>query len=483
MDPKEERTEHRQARLNRLSRREALRLLGIGVGGAALLTACGDNTATTAPAATTAASGGAAATTAASAATTAAGGSATTAAAGGASATKASGKVVVASPRDPTGTIKKIIADYNSKNTGITIDYQELPQDSTENKNKYTTVFAAKDPSIDVLASDIPWVPEFGSAGWLLPLDKYVTPDLKDQFYEGTIQGATYKDKLYGLPWYINVGMLYYRKDILDAAGVKPPETYADLEQAAAKLQKDGLYGFIFGAFQNEGLSANWLEILWGYGGEFWDPKTAEVTVNKGDNGVKALQWWFDNIYTRKISPDKVTGWKSPDIRNVFNEGNAVFMRDWADGYALTQANTSKVAGKVGIKPMVHAEGQKASGCLGNWYMAISNFSKNQDAAWEIVKYLTGPEGSKARALGTGLPPGNKEAYKDAELLAKYPYFGFLNDVLSTAKPRPVTPAYNQLSSDVIQVQVANVLSKKTSPQDAVKAMVDKGQPLLSKFK
>ena len=359
-----------------------------------------------------------------------------------------------------------------------------MEADSTSNKDKYTNVFGSKDPSIDIIASDIPWVPQFASAGWLAPLDKYVTPDFKSQFFEGTIQGATYKNQLYGLPWYINVGLLYYRKDILDAAGVKPPDTFEELVAAATKLQNadKGLYGFIHGGFQNEGLAANWLEILWGFGGDFWNPQTGEVTVNS-DAGEKALQWWYDNIYTRKITPQQVTGWKSPDIRNVFNQGNAVFMRDWADGYQPSQGTGSQVIGKVGVKPMVAAAGQKSAGCLGNWYIAISQFSKNPDAAWAFVQYLTGQDGSKSRALGTGLPPGNKVSFQDKDLLAKYPVFGFLTDVLNTAKPRPVTPAYNQLSSDVIQVQVANVLSNKAKPKDAAQAMADKAKPILAKFK
>ncbi len=463
----------------RVSRRNVLKLMGAGVGSAAVLAACGDPTATIAPAATTAAPAGAT-TAAAGAATTAAAGAATTAAVA-----KASGKVVVATGRDPSGTVKKLLDDYNKLNTGVTVEYQELEQDSTAQKNKYTTLFAAKDSSVDVIAMDIPWGPEFGSAGWITPLDKYVTPEIKSQFFEGTIAGATFKDKLYGLPWYINVGLLYYRTDLLEAAGIKPPNTYEDLIDAATKLQKPdtGLYGFIHHGFQNEGLPAAWMEILWGYGGEFWDPKTSEVVVNKDGVGEKALQWWLDNIYTRKISPDKIPGWKAADIRAVFNQGNAVFMRDFFDGYQPSQGAESKVVGKVGVKPMVAAQGQKGSGCLGNWYMGISSFSKNQDAAWAVLQYMTGKEGSAARALGSGLPPGNKTAYTDKALLDKYPSFALLSDVLATAKPRPVTPAYNQLSGDVLQVQIANVLTKKSTPKEAATAMAEKGGPLLAKFK
>jgi multiple sugar transport system substrate-binding protein len=478
MDNHEERT-NSPVRVTRITRRRALKLLGIGVGGSALLAACGSAaTNTPAPPAATTAPATSATTAAATGATTAPAVRPTTAAV-----ITAKGKVVMATGRDVTGTVKKIIDDFNKLNNGITIEYQELEADSSANKNKYTTVFAAKDSSIDVIAADIPWVPEFGAAGWVAPLDKYVDAGFRGQFFDGTLQGATFKEKLYGIPWYINSGVLYYRKDLLDAAGLKPPTTFAELEKQAAQLQKDGLYGFAHHGFQNEGLSAVWLEILWGYGGEYWDSKTAEVTVGKTDAGEKSLQWWLDNINTRKITPTQVTSWKGPDAHNTFNQGNAVFLRAWFDVYAQTQGAESKVKDKVGVAPMVAAEGQKAPSCLGNWFMAVSNFSKNPDAAWEVVKYMTGVEASKARTIGTGAPPGNKLAYSDKEILEKYPHYTTFTKILETAKPRPVTPAYNQISAEVIQVQVANALSGKATPKAAIQAMVEKSAPLLAQFK
>jgi ABC-type glycerol-3-phosphate transport system substrate-binding protein len=96
---------------------------------------------------------------------------------------------------------------------------------------------------------------------------------------------------------------------------------------------------------------------------------------------------------------------------------------------------------------------------------------------------MTSSEAAVARAIGTGLPPGNKNAYQNKELLEKYPSFAFLNDVLATAKPRPVTPAYNQISANVIQIEVTNVLTKKSTPEQAAKSMSDKSKDLLAKFK
>lgn len=478
----------------KLSRRRVLKLMGMTAAGAALLAACGDNTATTAPATTAASSttAASAATTAASAATTAAsGGAATTAAASGGTATggslsisdiKANGKVVFMAGKDATGTVNKLIEAFNAKNTGVTIDFQEQPADSTANHDKYATAFAAKDSSIDLIAADMPWFPEFAAAGYLLPVEKYFNPSARSALFESTLQGASYKDKLFGLPWYLNGGALYYRKDILEKAGVQPPNTYEELAAAATKLQTPEMYGFVVNGFKNEGLTSIWLEFLWGFGGEFWDSKTNQVLVDSPE-AQASLQYMVDAIYTKKFLPDKMITWKTPDAYNAFLQGNAVFLRGWTDFAPQAEGASSKIKGMWGIKTITAASGKKPAACLGNWNLAINANSKNPDAAWKVVDYFLSVEAQKTLTLGTGRPPARKDVYSDKDVLTNSPSFNVMNDVFGTAKPRPVSPAYPQVSSEVIQDQVSKVLANQVSPKEATKNMSDAAKKIFEKFK
>ena len=454
----------------RLSRRKVLQLLGlggVGISSAALLAACSDasnsvlqpvspsvnpnqNKATSGPVRTQAPR------------------------------PTASGQVKFVATRDVTGTVQQLVDSFNQQKNGITVVYQEL-DDAT---SSYTTSFASKDSSLDIIAVPMTTLPHFASVGWLAPLDNYATADIQDQFFAGTMQGATYKKQLYGVPWYNNVGLLYYRKDLLDAAGIQPPTTYDDLVAAATRLQRPtlGLYGFIEDGYPVEGLAADWLETLWGFGGDFWNADSNEVTVNSSA-GLQALQWWSDNITTRKISPQQMISWRLNDIRTVFNQGNAVFMRDWADGYTGTQDATSRVVGKVGVKALVAAAGQAPAGNLDSGYLAVSAFSKNPAAAWYFLEYMTTGDGAKARALGTGQLPPVKALYQDKDILDRYAITGSVLDALTTARPRPATPAYNQISAEAIQAQVASVLSGKTDPKAALQAMSDRATAILANFK
>ncbi len=465
----------------RMTRRRMVRLLGMGAASAAVLAACGDPTATTAPAATTtaAAKPTAAATTAA--ATTASGGSATTAASAATSAINASGKVVWATTKGG-GTPKKLTDTFNGKNTGVTIEYQEFANDSQKLHDQFVTVFGAKDSTYDLIAADIPWAPEFASAGYLLPLDKYATPEFRKNFFEGSLLATTLKDKLYGIPWYQNVGLLFYRKDILDKAGLQPPKTFDEMNDMAAKLQTSDMYGYAFAGFKNEGLSAVWLEVLWGFGGEFWDASTGKVLVNSPE-AEASLQWMVDAIYNKKISPEKLITFKGPDLQATFAQGNAVFARAFASGISDFEKADSKVKGKWGAVPVLAQSGKKPAGTLGNWNLSISAFSKNPDAAWKTIEYLTSLDAQKTYALGEGVLPSLKAAFSDADLKAANPAISVLSDAFATAKPRPVTPAYPQISSEVIQDLVSKVLSKQVTPKDAVKQMQSKTEDILSKFK
>lgn len=476
----------------KLSRRQALKLLGIGAASAAVLAACGD-TATPAPAAADTTTSAAAATTSGAATTTSASGAATTTSAAAAGTTqiasgtisagdiKASGKVVMMTAKDNTGTVAKIVAAFNAKNTGVTIDYQELPPDSTQIHNKFATAFAAKDSSIDVIAVDIPWAPEFGSAGFLLPLDKYVSPSFRSNFFESTLVGTTYKNQVYAIPWYLDAGVLYYRKDVLDKAGVQPPTNFTELIAAAKKLQTADMYGYVWPGFKNEGLSAVWMEILWGFGGDYYDQATNKILVNTPE-AAASLQFMVDNIYTDKVTPDKVLTFKGPDLNNVFTQGNAVFMRNWTFYGGVAEGAGSKVKGLWAVTPFLAAQGKTAHSCLGPWNLAINANSKNPDASWKVIEYFSSAEAQKMRATGAGTAPARKDVYNETDL-ASNPVFKVLPEVFQNAKPRPVTPVYQQMSADIIQEYVSRAISRQMSPQDAVKNMADKSTALLAKFK
>ncbi len=448
--------------MNTLTRREFLRLSAIA-GAGAVLAACAPSAApTSAPPAATSAP----------AAPTAV------------PPTAAPVKIVLCTGKDSSGSTPKLVSQFNASRKDIQIDYQEMPSSSTEQHDKYATVFAAKDSSIDIVAADIPWAPEFASAGWLLELEKMPGyEDIRKEYFEGPLLGTTYKDHVYAIPWFNNAGVLFWRKDILDKAGVKPPETFEELVEVCLKLQKPpDLHGFVWQGFQYEGLVCDWLEFLWGMGGDFWDPKTGKVLVDSPE-GVASVQLMVDMIHKHKISPESVLTFKETESYNVYLAQNAIFVRGWPSFYVTANKDESKVKGVTGIKAMVRAPGKKPGACLGTWNLAVSKFTKYPQQAWEVVKFFSTTDAQKTRAMMGGNPPARKAVYNDKEVLAQFPHFGALGEVMNTALPRPVTPAYPQISVEAIQVNLTAALTRKNTAQEAVKNMKAKTEEILAKVK
>jgi multiple sugar transport system substrate-binding protein len=331
----------------------------------------------------------------------------------------------------------------------------------------YTTSFLAQDGVYDLVYMDIIWVPKFASKGWLEPLDEKFPAQEREKFLPGDIAGSIYERKIYRVPMQSDAGMLYYRKDLLEKAGLKPPETFGELLQQCKKLQSPpDLWGYVFQGMQYEGLVCDFLEILWGHGGDVLTPDGKAIIDSP--ESVSALSWLVKIVREEKVCPDGVTTYQEEESRNVFQEGRAVFMRNWPYAWTKFQEDKSLVKGKVGIKPMVHAPGKTSAATLGGWGFAIYKFSKNKEAAWKFIQFATTPEMQKLFHFKKGVIPTRKALFEDKEILAESPHYGELYQVLLVAKPRPVHPRYAEIS-DILQLNLSAALVGKVSPEDALK--------------
>lgn len=373
--------------------------------------------------------------------------------------------------KDVTDANKTLVQLFHSSQSRIRVNWQEQPPSTSEQHDKYVSILAAKDPSIDVFALDIPFVPEFASAQWLSPLDDlFDKADLNKSFFAGPLKGAHYGGRLWAVPWYNNAAVLFYRKDLFDAAGVKPPATYDELVQAATKLKSPDMEaGFTWQGFQYEGCAVDFFEYLWGHGGDFFNDK-GEVVVDRAP-GLKALQFMVDLIHTYKITPIAVTTWKETEARNVFIQGKAVCQRGWIGDYTIANSAGSKIIGKVGIVPLPAAAGRKGQSVLGTWNLAISKFSKHQKEAAEFIRFMTSADAMKVSYQKSGRIPPRHAVFADADIRKQYPYIDELKPVFEQARPRPVRPDYGQISAEAIQPNLAAALSRQKPVPAALKDM------------
>ncbi|MDF2962121.1 MAG: ABC-type sugar transport system, periplasmic component, partial [Paenibacillus sp.] len=309
--------------------------------------------------------------------------------------------------KDATGVSPKLAKLFEEKNPGIKINAMEQPAKSDAQHNDYVTKLSSKDTSIDVMNIDIIWPPEFGASQWLEPLNDYFTKEELDKFLPGPIQGNTYNGKLYGMPYYTDAGLLYYRKDILEEAGVKPPKTIEELHNIAKTLKGKGgtEHGMVYQANQYEGLVCNVLEYFWGNGGDVLGPDN-KVVIDSPNN-LEALKL-FAGITQSNAVPKGITTYLEADALAVFTEGKSVFMRHWPSAWSNAQGEGSKVKGKVGIIPMpMGPSGKNPAATLGGWNFGINvNISKERkEAAVKFVKFMTSEEAQIFSSVNGGRIP------------------------------------------------------------------------------
>lgn len=370
--------------------------------------------------------------------------------------------------RDTNGVFAGLVSTFNAQNNGVHIIHNSnAPNDTGQLLTILTTALRARSGSIDVFPMDIIWPPEFGANGWTVPLDDKWPASDRANYLPGPLQGCTYNGKVWGAPYFTDVGVIYYRKDIFST----PPNTWDDLtSMAKAAAPSKTKFGYLWQGAQYEGLVCDFCEVLFGYGGNVLDPNNPKsVTVNSPE-GVQALTKMVSWVGT--ISPAAVTTYKEEDARSGWQDGDAAFMRNWPYAYSLgNDPTTSKIAGKFDIHPMLYGGSNTVGHSnLGGWQYGINAFSKNPDASWKFVQHMLSPASQKTIATQLSLLATLKSIYTDPDVLAKVPFFSKVPAIVQNGLPRPVSPFYPDIS-DAIQLRVHNALTKQSSPADALSAL------------
>ncbi|MFH0777583.1 MAG: ABC transporter substrate-binding protein [Candidatus Eisenbacteria bacterium] len=368
---------------------------------------------------------------------------------------------------DPAA-VAELIARFESENPGIRVKDETLPATSDEQHQFYVINLEGKSRDFDVLSMDVIWVPEFARAGWLRDLSHLLPPDRRGEFFDGPMEAVTYEGTLYALPWYIDAGLLYYRKDLLEKHGFAPPQTWDELVRiaSAVTVAEPGLYGFIWQGKQYEGLVCNALEYMWGSGGDVLED--GRLLIDSPENEA-ALSFMQKLIYEYNVSPGLVTTAIEETTRHIFGNGKALFMRNWPYAWNIFERPGSPVKGKVGITILPSFPGHSSASTLGGWQLGVNRYSRHPEAAEKFIEFMTSYETQKELALTVGYKPTRRSLYADPDLRAAQPFMVALFDVLDHARPRPVTPYY-MMMSQILQPELSAVLSRLKTPREALKS-------------
>jgi multiple sugar transport system substrate-binding protein len=347
-------------------------------------------------------------------------------------------------------TIGQIVDEYNSSQSAVHVNYRELPtpSQSTEVHQQLVQSLSRRDSSLDVYTGDIIWISEFAAAGWAADLGSYFNSAVRGAYFPGIIDACTYNGKFAALPWYLDAGMLYYRKDLLSAAGVEVPTTWDALTTGAQKLLAGGKVsdGFNWQAKQAEVLVCDLVEFVGSNGGSILSADGKTVTI-ADDKAVQAVQFMADTFSKDKITPKAVLSWDEEPSRMPFTGGQAAFLRNWSYVWSDAQdPSASKVVGKVGVTKLPAFPGGKSTACLGGYQFGMNAASKNKSAAVDFLTWMSSPATQLKWATELGLAPSRPSVYDQPALKQSNPFMVTLKDVFTGGTARPKTPKYAQVS-------------------------------------
>ena len=381
-------------------------------------------------------------------------------------------------PREPMELFEEFAGQFEEQNSDITVTFEVGGATSDQQQQYLNTILTSESGEIDIFQIDVIRPATYAAAGWAEPLtslfggEEAQTEYLSD-FLEGPVDADTVDGTLYAVPAYTDAQFLYYRTDLLEKYGFDgPPTTWSELQTQAQTIMEGendpSLQGFNYQGAAIEGAVCTFLQSLWTAGGD-WQDDEGNITINTPE-GEQALNWYQETLDSG-ITKANIAETGTDNSRQEFQAGDVVFMLNWGYAWARFQGDEdSQVAGNVGVAPLPAFEGQESATCVGGWQWAINPYSENKEAAFAVVEFFTQPEFQRQHAIQAARIPARKSLYEDPAVLEANPHFEQFYDVIVAARPRPVTPLYNDVS-ELIRTNMNAFLAGSQDVQGTLEEM------------
>ncbi len=353
------------------------------------------------------------------------------------------GPITLAIGADPSGVWEHLLAEWNADHANEQVTLRELPADAGVRHDLIVQLARAQSGELTVIATESTWVPEFVENGWLDELTQASIPTtglLAPQVAAGTVSG-----RVYALPISADTGVLFYRADLLAAAGLKLPHTWSELAAVCQKVMFSAGGESCYGAAlaPSESLTVNVAEAVASAGGTLTTPDGApDVNTTSAALG---LRWLAGGVKDGSI-PSAALNWNEDAARQAFIDGRLVFLRDWS--WAAGTLRSTAGVGKVGIAqiPGRTGVGVPVAGGVG---LGISSSARNQATAADFIRWVAS-EQVQRKLLQTGsVAPALESLYADPELTKQVPDLPTLALAVRSARPLPATTKYPEVSGAI----------------------------------
>jgi multiple sugar transport system substrate-binding protein len=374
------------------------------------------------------------------------------------------GPITLVQGKDTTGFLQQLLDRWNNANPNQKVTVIELPESADAQRQQMVQNAQTRSDQYDVLDLDNVWVAEFAANRWVVELPEAGLP-LGDML-KPVLETGKYRGRLYAVPNTSDGGMLYYRTDLLQAAGISaPPKTWSEMVDQCRRIQAtpagQGVSCYA-GQFEKyEGLTVNAAEAINGAGGVITDDEgKPNVNTQQAKDGLNFLV----NAFKDGTIPAEAITYKEEEGRRAFQAGRLIFHRQWPYQYALAQKTdgSSPVAGKFAVAPLPGKDGPGVSS-LGGHNLGISAFSTKKKTAMEFIKFFTNLENNKLQLEARSLAPVYTSLYNDRALQDKFPYLATLKASIETAKARPKVVRYGDATQAIQDAAYAAIRGEKST--------------------
>jgi ABC-type glycerol-3-phosphate transport system substrate-binding protein len=359
--------------------------------------------------------------------------------------------------------VRRQLDRFAERHPDVRVELRVTPDAADQRHQLYVQWLNARSPAPDVLQLDVVWTAEFAAAGWILPLDRFA-PDVTG-FVPAALHASRWRGALYALPWFVDVGLLYWRTDLLPSA----PASLTALERTARESLTRGEtpLGLVWTGARYEGLITVFVEYLAAAGGGIL-ADDGRVIVDEAA-AVAALSRMRQEVGADGIVPISALNWREEEVRLAFQNGQSLFMRNWPYAWSLLQDPArSRVAGRVATAPFPGLDGHGPAAALGGAQLAVNAHSRQPQLAFALTEFLTAPEQMLERARLAAQLPARLSLYEDGTLEGLLPMpIAPVRQALNAAIPRPVTPVYSEMS-EILQVSLHRSLTGQQPPAAAL---------------
>ncbi len=340
----------------------------------------------------------------------------------------------------PIDVIREVLAERYPE---ITLEYLTMPQDLLDSLVIWMT---SQDTTVDIFGMDTPWVTQFGSAGWAVPLNDRM-PDLDTRIATAGLETFAYDGDWLAVPFWGSVTGLYYRTDLLEEYGFSSPESVTEMVEIIETIRADRpeLAGLLWPGERGESLNMFYATLLHAFGGQYTDANGNYLFDSP--ESVRAVQFMRDTI-VNEWSPRAVQNWERLESRQRFVAGEAIFSWDNHDIIVfLDNPERSEVAGNWDLIPFPAEPEGRSVAITGGFAFAMNPFSAKLENATRVLEVISSEEVQRGFALAWGPVQQYIGLYDDPVVQEYNPNSEKLGPLVDVALNRPPSRNYGELSA------------------------------------